>query len=286
MNTNYQIWDEIGTFFLQLFVNILNWTQQMVFDHSQQIAIALLQVVLGWLVGAFVGKLVAKLLRAIGLDVVFGRLGLTAFLKRAEIHKPPSSIAGLAVYWIVIWAAVLLALERLQFDAASEMMRTIIFWIPTALLSLLLVILGLAVGRWLGGLASRALRLAGLPLSSLVGNFLQWGIVIMAVIISMDQAGLASREAILTGLGALLSLILLVGLALAVFSREMMANFFARQLVVREFKAGEIIAVNGTQGRISSFGTTGTRLIASDGTELLVPHQLLVGKVILRQRTS
>ncbi len=275
------IWKEIEIFFTEMLTTLLNRVDSLVTQHGHSVVLALLTLALGWLVAAFAGKVLAKLLRALGFDVIWDRSGLRNHLLRAEIHSAPSRIVGTALYYVLLWTTVMLCFDRLRFEAAANIMRQIVSWIPQFLIAVVLIGLGMFLGRWLGRLTSRAARVAGLPFYRALGQVVRGLILLATLVVALDQAGLASRSAILTGLAVTATIGLLVGLGLAVFARDVVSNILARHVVAREFRLGEVIEFGNVQGQLLSLGVTGAR-IRGDEKEYLIPHRRLVGEVIAR----
>lgn len=244
---------------------------------------ALLTLVLGWLLAAFAGKVTAKVFKALGFDVIFERFGVRKLLVKSDVTKAPSSIVGLFLYWVLLWTTVIMTFDRLEFSAASDMMRAIANWIPSALLAVVLLGLGVVLGRWLCGLASRGARLSGVPFYHAIDHLVRCVIFLVAAVVALDQVELASTSALLTGLVVLTVISALVGLGLAVVAKDFVTNVFARQVVAREFRIGERIRIADVEGEICSLGATGVRLRSND-LEFLIPHNRLISEVVIRER--
>lgn len=279
MNPN--LWNEIGAFLRDLLGATLSRVHSWVDAHGANVALAILTLALGWLVAAFAGRFLAKLLKASGFDVLLEKFGMQRILARAEITTRPSSLVGKTLYVILLWTTVMLGFDRVGLKAASGLMRSIVGWVPEALVALLLLGLGGLLGKWLGGVVTRAAKVAEIPFHRTIGAIVKWMIILAAAIVAMDQLGIASRSAILIGLIAVGVFIILCGVGLAIFAREPVSNLIAKQLVMREFKPGEEIDIDGVSGIIESFGSTGTRIRGKD-QQHLVPHTRLVGSIVRR----
>jgi len=278
---NRHLWNEIGAFFSDLLGAMLTRVDAWVDAHGANLALAILTVALGWLVAAFAGRFLARLLKAFGFDVVLEKFGLPRFLARAEISTRPSSIVGKTLYGILLWTTVMLGFDRLGLTAASGLMRSIVSWVPAVLAALLLLGLGGLLGKWLGSVVARAAKLAEIPFHYTIGAMVRWTIVIAAAIVAIDQIGVASRSATLIGVVSVCAVALVCGLGLAVFAREPVSNLIAKQLVMREFRPGEEINIGGVSGMIESFGATGTRVRGKEHHHL-IPHARLVGSIVRR----
>src|SRR5690606_29382948 len=118
-------------------------------------------LVLGWLMASIGRNVVAKLLRAFGLDVVAERSGARRYLQKHDIKLAPSALAGWLVYLVVIYTALVMAFGRMNLDAASRLLTDVAGFIPKILVVVLLLALGVWLSRWIGGLLGRGARLAG-----------------------------------------------------------------------------------------------------------------------------
>lgn len=273
---------EIGGFLGELLATVLDSTQQFVTLYGHSVVLAVLTLSLGWLIAAFAGKLTAKVLMALGFDVIAERIGARRFLAKAEITRRPSSLVGFTVYGVLVWMSVMLSFERLGLDAAAAVMRNVLTWIPRAAVAIVLIVIGAILARHLGRIVARASRLADIPFAESLGHITRGVVLVVTGAVAIEQMGLASGPTILGALGILAVFGLLAAAGLAIFAKEAMANLFARQIVAREFRIGESVRFGGVSGTLCSLGATGARL--RDGEhEYLVPHHRLLAEVIERR---
>ncbi len=271
---DYNPLHELSEFFLDLLYKILDTVSRFVSEDAPQYLWALAVLVVGWAIAAFLGKVTAKLLKALGLDVFVARSGLRDWLLRRDVTIRPSRIAGSTVYWILVLAVLVNVLERLQLTSASRLIRGVASHLPDIFAGM--VVLGIAwfLGKWLGGVVARALRLADVPFSS-ASRVIAHGLIFTAgIIITLARVGLAHGRVLLSLGGLALFSALTIGVVLAVFLREDVSNFIAGRLVVRQFRVGDRLALHDVHGEIVSIGSTSTALRTETGTTL-VPHRRL-----------
>ena len=108
---------------------------------------ALLLLVIGWIVAGFVGGLVARLLRKVGVDQLATKAGITAFLQRARLSLDTPGLVGGIITWYVRLIFVVMAANAVGITAVSEVLGQIIAFIPNLLVALLI----LGAFAWLAG---------------------------------------------------------------------------------------------------------------------------------------
>lgn len=275
------LWNQIGQTIGEMIGLILNWTRDTVWRYAPGFLSGLLVLVLGWLMAAIGRNVVRKLLRALGLDVVAERTGARRYLQDHEIKMPPSAMAGWLVYIVIVYAALVMAFERMSLEAGRRLLTDVASFIPKILVVVLLLALGVWLSRWIGGLLGRAARLAGVPFHELIGTLVRIGGIVLAVVVSLDYLGLASRQTLLVGLAVIALGFIAMGVLFAVCARDLVGNLLARNFVAGEFKIGDRIRVGAIEGRVESIGANVLRLRNGD-TSHLVPHGQLVREPIER----
>ncbi len=275
------LWNEIGQTVGEMIGLILTWTRETVWLYAPGFLSGLLVLLLGWLMAAIGRNVVTKLLRAFGLDVVAERTGARRYLQDREIKMAPSAMAGWLVYIVILYAALVMAFERMSLEAGSRLLTDVASFIPKILVVVLLLALGVWLSRWLGGLLGRAARLAGVPFHEMIGTLVRIGGIVLTVIVSLDYLGLASRQTLLVGLAVIALGFIATGTLFAVCARDLVGNLLARNFVAGEFRIGDRIRVGAIEGQVESIGTTVLRLRHGE-TSHLVPHGRLVREPIER----
>lgn len=275
------LWSSIGQTLREMLERILTWTENTVTTHAPGFLSALLVLALGWLLASLLRNAAAKVLRAAGFDVVAERSGARAYLLRHDIATPPSVMAGWIVYAVILYTALLMAFDRLDFRAGERLLTDGAAFVPKLVVVLLLLGLGVWLSRWIGALVERGARLAGVPFHTLVGALARVAVVLLSVVVALDYLGLASSRVLLVGLGGLLIAALLTALLFAVCARDLVGNMLARNFVAGEFKPGDRIRLGELEGEVESVGATVLRVRAADGRHL-VPHGRLVREVAVK----
>ncbi len=148
-------------------------------------------------------------------------------------------------------------------------------------LRLALALLVLVVGLWLSRLAVRLLtrvltRTNVDPmLREFLRNLLSGALIVVVVVGALDQAGVPMTS-ILAALGA-------AGLAVALALRDSLSNLAAgvMLLLLKPFRAGDLIGIGGQIGKVESLRLMHTVLLTPDNCELILPNTRVANEPIL-----
>ena len=107
--------------------------------------LAIIIIIIGWLIGKIVKKIVIKILQSTKVDQWIDEQNLTAAIGGKEM----SALIGSFVKWYIIWVALWVAADSIKLQGLSQFVQALVFYIPQVLAALLVVILGLLLGRYL-----------------------------------------------------------------------------------------------------------------------------------------
>lgn len=146
---------------------------------------AALVLVVAYLVGRLLASLATKLLATLGFDGLVDRLGLRP--GSAETTRAPSDLVGYGVLVAVLLFASIEASSLLGFELLAQMLSELTLFLANVLLGLLVLVLGL----YLGNLAARAIRSSGLQQAPLLATLAQAAVVVLAGAMALRQIGVA-----------------------------------------------------------------------------------------------
>jgi hypothetical protein len=181
---------------------------------------ALLLLVIGWIVAGFVGGLVARLLRKVGVDQLATKAGITAFLQRARLKLDTPALVGGIVTWYVRLIFVVMAANAVGITAVSDVLGQIIAFIPNLLVALLI----LGAFAWLAGvtrnLVTGATESAGVPNSGVLATLAYATVLGFGIVAAASQIGVAATLINILFTGIVAALAIAFGLAFGLGGRE------------------------------------------------------------------
>ena len=229
----------------------------------------------GFLISWLLGTLARRLSCRFGLDRQVEDSGLSGSLTRAGFSKPTSAIIGQLVFWLVFLSFLVLALENLGLDLSELPVRAFLGYMPRLIGAVILLIAGTLLAALLGRATEGGLSKMGVAPYERLGGIVRWVLIALTVIATVDHLGF--DVALVTDTFSNLITIVAAGLALAFAwgGREVARNVLAAYYVKENFQLGDIVIVDGHEGRLEEIGSLNSRLVTPKGS-VSVPNSRLV----------
>lgn len=279
---NINIWSEIGGIFRELFDRLLQGTETLVTEYLPGLLLAAATLVVGWMVAVFLRRLAAKGLKAVGFDLVLRRTGVQPFLEQRGIAMPPSRMVGWALYAVVLYSALLMAFQRVEFETGLALLTVIGRMVPRLIVVVVLLGVGNLLGRWLGEMMQRAARVADISWHQLIGAAVRVAILVFVALISVRYLGLASDQLLLTGIAIIAVAFLLTGFLVAFCARELVLNALAAKVYRSSYQPGDRIKIGDLEGEVVSVGPASVRLRTGTGY-VQIPAALFTREIVEHQ---
>jgi len=261
--------------FQDLVVIKLEQLYQFTMQFGPKIALAIIIFLIGWVCAILLKKIVSKLLKALGLDVLSEKAGFKHFLEKGGIQKKPSALAGLVFYWIIIFSALITAFNTLELNTASQLIQQVLSYMPKFIVALILFVMGIFLSQFVGKLVETTSHLASINFYRLIGKAARYLVMALAIMICLEYLGVAKTSiAIIFGVVPLIvSLLFIMG------GREIVSSILAGRLLMKEYKQGDTIEFDSISGQIQSINVVTTKITGKEG-EIIIPNSELAKKII------
>ncbi|MBB5874223.1 hypothetical protein F4553_007657 [Allocatelliglobosispora scoriae] len=166
-------------------------------------------LVVGWLTARALRMLAAKFLERIGFDRLVERGGLSSALAHTRVDA--SDLVAKLVFYAVLLFTLQLAFGIWGPNPVSDLIYSIVTWLPKAFVAIVIVVIAAAIGSWVRDLIAGAL--AGLSYGRLLAR-LAWVFIIgLGIIAALNQIDVATTVTtpILIAVLATIGGILIVG---------------------------------------------------------------------------
>ncbi len=188
--------------------------------------VAVVIFAIGYFVAKAVRGLVESFLSGVGFDSLPQRFGL-GFLEPKGDGPTLSSIAGTVVMAIILLLTAEQALASLELGELSQMVGSLIGYLPSLLVGLAIILAALSLGSYVGRLVEEAL--SGTEYSGVVSTVAKYAIVFLGFSMGLSQLGVG-REIIQVAVSAVLGgSALALGLAFGLGGRERAKEIIERQ---------------------------------------------------------
>src|SRR3972149_1862170 len=185
-------WSEVLQLsFQNLWVGVVNFVPNLV--------IAIVILVLGWLIGALLGRAIAQVFKSLKVDEGLRRAGLESFLRRGGVNLDSGEFIGALVKWFVIVMFLVAAFDILGLVQVNLFLQE--------------VVLG---------------YLPGVLAAHFAGAIAKWAIWIFAILVALSQLGIAAAFSQTLFTGIVIALSLALGLSFGLGGQEAAGRFIER----------------------------------------------------------
>ncbi len=238
------------------------------------IVLMLVGIPLAWLVG----RVVRRVLEAVGADSHAERLGVRDVLDRLGLGHSVSRLIGTIVRIALVVVVVVAAVSLLGLGALSIALNEVVLFVPKLIVALALLLAGAVIGDFLG---ERVQRLAdqmalGGPARDLVRT------AVLAIFALMALAELGIPTAIVMAMIALVvtGITLTIALAFGLGGRDVAREVAAGRYVGEAFSVGQRISIGEVSGEIVRLDRAAAVLQTAPGRIVRVPHHLLLDSIV------
>jgi len=180
-----------------------------------------------WGIARLAGWLTLRLLRALHFNEAVRRL-------RVESDRPsrfePAALAAWGVHWGLVLLGVMTVADVMGFDLTSSVVARLRETLPSVLAATIELLVGIAGAMLLGAIARRLFETAGFRGSQLRGQIVTAVISAFAVLLALEQLGLAAQFIMALGITAVAAAGLAIALAFGLGCRDLARDFIVEYL--------------------------------------------------------
>jgi hypothetical protein len=214
-------------------VQISNWGDAVFLSLSNalnsflaaipQVIGALVIILIGWIIAGVLARIVTEVLRRAGADRLFAEHGGQVYGQQSRNIKP-SIVAGELVKWLVRIVFLVAAANVLGLTQVSELLNDVLLWIPNLIVAAIILLLAPLLARFVRGAIEVGAGQMGFANAPLLGRIAEIAIVAFAVIIAINQIGIAANLVNTLFIGVVAALALAFGLAFGLGGRDVAAQ--------------------------------------------------------------
>lgn len=222
-----------------------------------QIIGALLILAIGWILSGILARVVTGLLRRAGADRLMAQHGSGVYGERSAQFKP-SIVVGEIVKWIVRFVFLVAAANVLGMTQVSALLNQVLLWIPNLLVAAVILLIAPVLARFVRGAIEVGAGQMGFSNATLLGKIAEIAIVAFAVIIAINQIGIAANLVNTLFIGLVAALSLAFGLAFGLGGREVAAQLTQEWYQASKSTADRVKQQSASGPRPGATGTAAT----------------------------
>ena len=198
---------------LNTWANVLTQSFQGLFygvvAFLPNLLVALIIVLVGWLIGAGLARLVAQVVRSIQVDQALRSAGVERVLERSGYRLDSGAFLGFLVKWFFILVFLIAALDVLRLTEVTVFLRTVVLgYLPQVIIAVLILLVAAVLAEVVQKVVAGAARTASVRSANLLGAIARWAIWIFAILAALNQLQIASDfiQPLFTGIVVALAL--------------------------------------------------------------------------------
>lgn len=264
-----------------------NWLVQF-YNYLPRLAIGILVLVIGILLGKVSYKVVRKSLSTIGLDKAAKATGLTDIAKQAKVKAQFSDVFATLVKYILYLVALAIAFDVFGLYVIGSVLSTMIAYVPRLIGAVVILVFGFIISGFVANIIGHAVKGAGINeiaedvgvkfgLAELAENVTRYFLYVTVILITLTTLQIS------TNLLSLLFTVLIGGfvatgcLVLVISLKDLAPNIVTGLYFEsnKSFRKGQRIQFRNHTGTIKDVGIVYTLIETSKGT-VKVPNVELI----------
>ena len=215
-------WGQVLTLsFQNLWMGVVNFVPNLV--------IAILILVVGWLVGALIGRAIWQVFKSLKVDDALRRAGFETFVRRGGINLDSGAFVGALVKWFVIVIFLIASLDVLGLSQVNFFLQDVVLgYLPRVLAAALILLVAGVVGDATGRIVVTTAKTAGVHSAHFVGALAKWSIWVFAILVALSQIGIAAAFSQTLFTGVVIAVSLALGLSFGLGGQEAASRFLEK----------------------------------------------------------
>ncbi len=218
--------------FLSRWADVLNLSFQNLFyglvEYLPNLLIAVIIFVVGWLIGAGLGRVIAQVVNSLRVDQALRAAGVERVLERAGFSLNSGAFLGMLVKWFFILVFLVASLEVLGLTQVTMFLTAVVLgYLPRVIVAVLILLVAAVIAEAAQRLVAGSARAANLKSANFLGSMARWAIWIFAVLAALDQLGVTPFvQTLFTGV--VVALALAFGLSFGLGGQAAASKFLER----------------------------------------------------------
>jgi hypothetical protein len=178
---------------------------------------------IGWMSVGVLARVTTEVLRRAGADRLFAQHGGERLRARSEGFRP-SLVAGELAKWLIRIVILVAAANVLGMTQVSELLSQIVLWIPNPIVAVVTLLVAPLLARFVRGAIEVGAGEMGFTKPPSWVGLPRFAIIAFAVVIAINQIGIAANLINTLFIGFIGALSLYFGLAFALGGRDVAAR--------------------------------------------------------------
>ncbi len=190
------------------------------------LVVAVIVFIVGWLIGAGVGRVVAQIINSLRVDQALRSTGLERLLNRAGFKLNAGAFLGFLVEWFFIIVFLVASLQVLGLTQVNVFLTTVVLgYLPQVIAASLILLVAAVVAEAAERLVVGSAKAASLHSAGFIGKVTRYAIWIFAILAALAQLNVATAFVQTLFTGVVIAVALAVGLAFGLGGQQSASRY-------------------------------------------------------------
>lgn len=215
---NPYVFDSLEMSFNDVWVSVM--------AYLPQIVLAVLVVIVGWIIGAVLQRIIVRIFAALNLGSALSAAGVDTLAQRTGYPFKPGEFIGALVKWFIIIVFFVAALDILNLDQVTIFFREVVLgYLPKVIVAVLILLVATLVANVAATSIAAGARAAGFNAADLLASITRYAILVFAVLAALSQLEIAPEMVQLLFTGIVFAASLAFGLAFGLGGRDAASRY-------------------------------------------------------------
>ena len=192
---------------------------------SSNLIIAVIIVLLGWIIGAALSKVVSQIIKSIKLDKALSSAGLDEVVEKGGFKLNSGKFLGELVKWFTIVVFLITAFDVLGLQQVNDFLQGVVLgYIPQVIGAVLILLIAVVIADALKKTVIASSKAAGLDSANFLGSVTKWSIWVFAGLAALFQLGIGAIFIQTLFTGVVVSLALAFGISFGIGGKDAAAD--------------------------------------------------------------
>jgi len=192
-----------------------------------QLALALIIIIIGWIIGGMLGRVVQKLFNTLRLNELANKAGVDELVNKTGYSFHPDQFLGSLVKWFVILAFTVVAFDILKLQEVTTFMREVVLgYLPQVFVAILILFAAMVIAGLVRKAVAGGLRASGAVVKAdFLSRVAYYLIIIFGVMAALNQLRIADELIQTLFMGIVFALSLATGLAFGLGGKDAASRY-------------------------------------------------------------
>ena len=190
---------------------------------------AIVIVIVGWIIGAILFRLVENLIKFSKLDGALKASGFDKIVEKFGLTLDTGYFLGKLVEWFFILVFLVAALDVLGLKQATLFLGDVVqSFLPQVIIAVVIILMAAVVAEAMQKIVVGAAKAAGIKSVNFAANFTKWAIWIFAILAAVMQLGIAVSFINTLFTGIVIAISLALGLSFGLGGQDAAAKYIEK----------------------------------------------------------